>query len=178
MKRKNVYTKNTAINYQKLNSWPKNHTIKINFPGIKQILAKLEIIPRALPINKSRKNKSIIEKTVVNNEEILANSQIAQAFNQHFVNVGKKLAVKCNASLHSFRQFLGKLVLFSMYLKPPRYIEVNNLIYLLWLHKSAGYDNVDAYFIRTACDVIALYLTQLCHYCFEFGIIPRLSKNS
>jgi len=36
-----------------------------------------------------------VEKIVVNNEEILVNSQIAQAFNQHFVNVEKKLADKC-----------------------------------------------------------------------------------
>jgi len=63
---------------------------------------------------------------VVNNEEVLANSQIAQAFNQHFVNVGKKLADKCNASLHSFRQFLGKLVSTTMYLEFPRYYKVYN----------------------------------------------------
>jgi len=49
-----------------------------------------DIIHRALPVNKSRKNKRIIEKIIVNNDEILANSQIAQAFNQHFDNVRKK----------------------------------------------------------------------------------------
>jgi len=35
---------------------------------------------------------------------------------------------------------------------------------------------VDDYFIRTASDVIAPYLTQLCHYCFEFGIYPDCLK--
>jgi len=60
------------------------------------------------------------------NEEILANSQIAQAFNLYFFNVGKKLVGKCNASLHSLRQFVGTRVSSFMYLEPPRYNEVYN----------------------------------------------------
>jgi len=82
----------------------------------------------------------------------------------HLINIlicWEKLADKCNASLHSFRQFQGKRVSFSMYIEPSRYIEVYNLIHSLGLHKSAGHDNVNAYFIRTACDVIAPYLTQV-----------------
>jgi len=63
-----------------------------------------------------------------------------------------------------------------MYLEPPRCNEVYNLIHSLRLHKSAGHDNVDAYFIRTACDVIAPYLTQLCHHCFESHIYPDCVK--
>jgi len=55
--------------------------------------------------------------------------------------------------LRSFRQFLGKRVS-STYLELPRYNEVYNLIHSLGLHKSAGHDDVDAYFIHTACDVI------------------------
>jgi len=52
----------------------------------------------------------------------------------------------------------------SMYLEPPQFAEVFSLINSLGLRKSLGSDNIDAFFIRIACNIITSYLTQLVGY--------------
>ena len=42
--------------------------------------------------------------------------------------------------------------------------------------KSSGYDNIDAYFIRTASHIINPYITYPCFLSFEFGIFPQCLK--
>ena len=49
-----------------------------------------------------------------------------------------------------------------MYLKPPLYNEILDIIQLLRIFKSTGHDNVGRFFIRIECDLFAPYVTQLC----------------
>jgi len=65
-----------------------------------------------------------------------------------------------------------------MFLKPPRNNEIFNFLHSLKLRKSFGYDNIDAYFIRIACDILVPFLTHLCTLSFEFGIFPDYLKTA
>ena len=72
---------------------------------------------------------------------------------------------------------LPKRVMPFTFLKPPQYNETYNAIHSLGLLKSFGYDNIDAYFIRTASLLINPYITFLCFlFNFEFGIFPVCLK--
>ena len=64
----------------------------------------------------------------------------------------------------------------SIFLEPPQYDEIYNVIHSFGLRKSSGYDNIDAYFICTASYLANLYITHLCFVSFKFGIFPECLK--
>ena len=135
-----------------------------------------QLIKSAIPFNKSKTVNKKIDRLIYNDQELVENQQIAEKFNEHFTSIGIKLADKIHSPNNSYRKFMPKRELPSIFLEPPRYNEIYNAIHSLGLHKSSGYDNIDAYFIRTASHIINPYLTHLCFLSFEFGIFSECLK--
>jgi len=136
------------------------------------------LIRTALPSNKPRKNSSKINRLVVNEVEIQDATTIAENFIQHFISIGEKLADLIKTPQDSFKEYLNNAgrVATSIYLEPAQLAEVFNKINSLGPHLDKVSNNIDAYFIRIACDIITPYLTQLCWLSFEFGIFPDCLK--
>ena len=136
-----------------------------------------ELINSALPGNQPSKTKTKVDRLIIDDEEITVSSAIAEKFNQHFASIGKNLADKIqNNDNNKFSKYLSQRSSSSMYLEPPRYNEVYNLIHSLGLHKSSGHDNIHSYYIQIACDAITPYLTHFYQLSFEFGIFPDCLK--
>ena len=133
-------------------------------------------IKSAIPFSKPKTVNEKIDRLIYNDQELVENQQIAEKFNKHFTSVGIKQANKIHSPANSYRKFLPKRELSSIFLEPPRYNEINNAIHSLGLRKSSGYDDIDAYFIRTASHIVNPYLTHLCFLSFEFGIFPENLK--
>ena len=125
-----------------------------------------QLIRSAIPYSKPKTVKEKIDRLIYNDQELVENQQIAEKFSEHFTSVGIKLANKIHSPANSDRKFLPKRELSSIFLEPPRYNEINNAIHSLSLRKSSGYDNIDAYFIRTASHNVNPYLTHLCFLLF------------
>ena len=134
-----------------------------------------EEINDRLITNKSKKAETP-NRLIVGNREVTDKFMMSETFNQQFISIGKKLADNINNTPNSFYKFLPKRESTSIYFEPPRYNEVYNIIHSLKINKSTGHDNVDAYFIRISCDLITPYLTQLCDFSFEFGLLPECLK--
>ena len=135
-----------------------------------------QLIKSAIPFSKPKMVNKKIDQLIYNDQELVENQQIAEKFNEHFTSVGIKLVNTIHSPANSYRKFLPKRELFSIFLEPPRYNEIYNAIHSLDLCKSSVYDNIDAYFIRTASYIINPYLTHLCFLSFEFGIFPESLK--
>ena len=113
-----------------------------------------------------------------NDNKVISDSNgITDTFNRHFASIGKKLASQVS-SPNSYKNFLKSKILSSIFLEPPRYNEVYNLIHSLGLRRAAGNDGIDSYFIRISCDVITPYITQLYSLSFDFGIYPECLKTA
>ena len=135
-----------------------------------------QLIESAIPFSKPKTINRKIDRLIYNDQELVENEQIAEKFIEHFISVGIKLANKIHSPANSYRKFLPKPKLSSIFLEPPRCNEIYNAIHSLGLRKSSGYDNIDAYFIRTASHIINPYLTHLRFLSFEFGIFPESLK--
>ena len=136
-----------------------------------------DLINSALTATKQKRKKSAIDRLVLDNKVISDSNGITETFNRHFASIGKKLASQVS-SPNSCKNFLKSKILSSIFLEPPRYNEVYNLIHSVGLRRAAGSDGIDSYFIRISCDVITPYITQLYSLSFDFGIYPECLKTA
>ena len=136
-----------------------------------------QLIKSAIPFSKPKTVNRKIDRLIYNDQKLLESQQIAEKFNEHFTSVGIKLANRMQCPPNSYRKFLPKRELSSIFLEPPQYNEIYYAIHFLGLRKSSGYDNIDAYFICTASHIINLYLTHLCFFVFWIWYISRMPKN-
>ena len=102
---------------------------------------------------------------------------IAEAFNEHFSDIGDKLAAKIQTKT-SFRSFLkgrnpNLIALFS-----PTFFEIYNAIHFFNNKKSSGVDTIPSYFLKVASLVITPYLMHLFNRCFNNGLFPGVLKVS
>ena len=150
---KQIY-KNFADKLNKAKTKAKQIYFREQFLNNKDNLRKTWwIIKSAFPFNKPKTVNSKIDHLIYNDQEFVENQQIAEKFNEHFTWVGIKLANKIHSPANSYRKFLPKRKLPPLFLEPPQYNKIYNAIHSLGLRKSSGYDNNDAYFIRTASHI-------------------------
>ena len=105
--------------------------------------------------------------------------EVAEHFNNFFVNIGQKLANEIPLSETSqCKSFLNHKVKNTIFLKPPRVNKNFNIINLL-KSKKCGDDNViPSYFVKVVGDILAPYLSYLFFLSFDFGIFPNFLKNA
>ena len=102
---------------------------------------------------------------------------IANNFNDYFSDIGKILADQLKPfSENEHTKYLTKRIHQSLFLTPTTSFEVFNLISGLKNTKSTGKNNISAYFLKVAANVIAAPLAQLFNYIFLLGIFPASLK--
>lgn len=120
--------------------------------------------------------KTIISKIRLTDENIIENKQeIANAFNQHYSDLGQTYANKINDPPEGFAENNIEIEN-TMYLYPTNETEVRKVIKELKLKKSPGLDNIRTEVLKKVETEIATPITYLINRCFETECIPKLLK--
>ena len=100
---------------------------------------------------------------------------IAKAFNEHFSDIGDKLAAKIQEKT-SFKSFLKGRNPNSMAFFSPTFVEIYNAVHSLNNKKSSGIGTIPPYFLKVASFVITPYLMHLFNVWFKNGLFPEVLK--
>ena len=156
---KKVYYENQFIKYK--------NDIKMTWQKINEVLNR-------------RKTKSKLPDTFLqknSNINISNPIDIANKFNEYFVNVGPQLAKKIpNDNNISYESFLKGSYIDSMFLEPVTENELMNEIINLSENKSAGHDEISAKMIKEIKGEILKPLTYIYNLTFLTGKIPKFLK--
>ena len=118
-------------------------------------------------------------KIKVDNTEIANPDEIAELFNNYFVEIGHLIAKSVSTTeTPDFKSFLKNPVSQTIVLEPPQPIEVFNAINSLNLHKASGYDNISSFFLRLGNEILAPILSVYFGVVFELGFLPQIFKTA
>jgi hypothetical protein len=108
----------------------------------------------------------------VNNRTITNDQEIADAFNNYFVNIGPKLVSQMPQSTANANTFLNHAHAYpSAFFTPATSDEVHNIIKQL-KSASPGYDNITLSILKHIWPVISTALTHLINLSLQTGIVP------
>lgn len=149
--------------------------INQNSTNIKQIYT---LVQEATNENNLKKIDQFQMKTA-NNDSIGNDLEVANLFNDYFINVGRKMADKINSDSAplSAQKTIVPLP-FSMFLKPISQNEVIEYISSLKNKCSPGKDGIDAKTIKALHPFIIKSLTHILNATFNTGCIPHHFKTS
>ena len=126
-------------------------------------------------INK-RKNNATSNSQFIHDGKLIENSHdIANSFNDFFINVGPTLAQKIPQTNKNAREYLPVPMLKSLFLSPVTEQEVMSLITML-KHTSPGWDEVDSRVIKEVAIEISEPLTYIIDRSIITGQIPSELK--
>ena len=100
---------------------------------------------------KRRKNNIFINKLKVADREITSPSEISDAFNDYFCNIGQNLVKLLPPTLATYVEYMSPSVLQSVYCAPVTDIELILLINSLSSNKASGLDGIGAQLIKDNC---------------------------
>lgn len=131
-------------------------------------------------INIAIKSKSKLESPncfKINNEIITDNGEIANEFNNFFINIGDKLAAQIPSTVSHYSEYLKKDYAGNNFIfEKVSTTEVNKVINSLRNKQSQGYDGFSINLIKKVKDVIIAPLTHLINQSIETGIFPDSLK--
>lgn len=121
---------------------------------------------------KSTKNSSYPSEFKNNGSTISGNKNIAEHFNQFFVNIGPTLAKnipKCNSN---YKSFLGDRVEETVFLNPVTDDELLTIVHKYKSKASKGYDGIDMNLVKKIIPFILVPLKHICNSSLEQGVFP------
>ena len=77
-----------------------------------------------------------------------------------------------------FKTYLKHSISSTIVLDPPQPVEIFSVINSLNPHKTSGYDNISAYFLKLGNEVLAPILTAYFTWVFKKGIFPCTFKTA
>ena len=122
-------------------------------------------------ISKSKSTKTTNEFKISDSIYTSNKQEIANRFNDYFINVGLTLANKIPPAQRNYRDFLPPNNLNSMYIKPVTCEEMKKIISKL-NEGAPGYDEVTAKCIKCVSENIIDPLVYLSNLSFNDGIFP------
>ncbi|MFZ2538354.1 MAG: reverse transcriptase domain-containing protein, partial [Oscillospiraceae bacterium] len=124
----------------------------------------------------NRKNKSFINKIIIDNKTLTDTTNICNALNDYFCNVGEKIATYVGPCTISFKKYLNNNICKSVFLEPICRQELLNTINELNLHKSAGPDEIGPKIIQDCKNRLINPLLFIFNLSFETGVFPSSLK--
>ena len=110
------------------------------------------------------------------NKDITSPQKICEVMNNHFTDVGPKLAGKIPKSNVSFTKYLGRRIRNSIVLKETDPFEILSLISLLDPKKAVGYDGISCKTIKLLAYVISPILSDIFNHALQHGKFPDSFK--
>lgn len=158
----NTLIKATKINYYK--------SLISNKPDSKTLWNTVNKIT-----SNSRKNNEIKHITNAAGEKVSTRKEIADTLNQHYTNVGKKLANAIKKSHHNFES-LKDVNPNTIFIRPTDEAEVKKFMKELKTHKAPGMDNITSEILKQNADILAPALTIIINKIFVTNIVPKSFK--
>ena len=104
---------------------------------------------------------------------------ISNYFNNFFCSIGKYLSNSAaSQENYEFRDYLSNRVSSSIFLNSPSLTEIVKSIQSLNMNKALGHDNISPLFLKTARDIVALFLQVFIDFSFKNGIFPDNCKTA
>jgi hypothetical protein len=125
---------------------------------------------------KINKRNKMIDKIICNNQSMFKPIDIANVFNDFFINTTHK-----NYNFNNnFNQYDYSLQFnnSNMFLFPIDPIAVVNIIKKLSNTRSVGYDDIPTHIVKSTSDIIAPVLSHLINMTFQQGVFPDKLKIS
>lgn len=121
--------------------------------------------------------KDHIQEIVQKNEIICDPKMIADNFNKFFVNIGPNLAAKIPQTTHHFTEYLTtNKISNSLFLKPIKTEELEQVTHSLKNSNSKGYDNLSVNIIKQCISQLSKPLCFIFNKSIEVGIVPNQLK--
>ena len=125
---------------------------------------------------KKRKNNIFINKLSVENIEITSPSEISNAFNDYFCNIGPSLVKLLPLTSANYVEYMSPSVSQSIYCAPVTSNELVLLIHSLSSNKACGPDGVGAQLIKDNCNLFLEPLIFLFNLSLLKGVVPDSLK--
>ena len=125
--------------------------------------------------NNSRNSRQ--SEFIVNNNKLTDPGDIANAFNDYFINIGRQLSDKIQ-SPHHYSDYLHNQVESHLQLKPISEIDTRNIINNLKNKASYGHDEISNKLIKRAGPALIKSLTLMVNQMLFTGIFPDSLKIS
>jgi len=122
--------------------------------------------------------QSIIECLIINGIKVTNADQIADNFNNYFINIASELANKLRNSRGSFKEYLPPSNLNSMGLLPTSSEELLNIGLNLKKTHSKGPDGIDPYIAIANISETLAPLTDIINCSLTYGIVPDQLKEA
>ena len=126
-------------------------------------------------INKENNKKELPTTIKVNNLEITNKHEIADTFNNFFINIGKQVSETIKTNKDPM-QYMPADRPHSMYLTPTDPLNVINVAKLLKPKTSSGYDNISNKLMLEIIDIVAIHFSYIVNLSFSKGIVPIKMK--
>jgi hypothetical protein len=129
--------------------------------------------------NKNNKRSPMISEIIHNGTNYTDKTDIANAFNEYFSNIGMNLAneLPSNNNL-TVSQFMDKLTPQSIFLSPVDEPEIKEEINKLKLGKSPGFDGLNPKLLKSISHVITPVLAHIFNMSFSNGSYPSAFKKA
>ena len=128
-------------------------------------------------LNKKTKDQPLITCFIQDNKIIENRQDIANGFNDFFINIGPKLASTIpNVNDRHFLDYISNFVTRTIFLKPVTEIEVLDIVYSFKAKYSCGFDNISMYVIKNVIGSIVKPLVYICNLSLQTGVFPNDMK--
>lgn len=119
-----------------------------------------------------------IKSIKLNNNNLTSEKQIANEFNDYYINIADKMANDITSNACRSGKSITPKCKNTIFLKPVDAAEIKGYIYELKISKSPGIDKITARTLREVADYIAPPLTHIINLCFEQSNCPEHFKTA
>ena len=128
-------------------------------------------------LNKTKKSHNFPETFLKNGTAVNGSKNIANAFNNYFVNVGPNLANNIkNINATSAESYLNKQNINSIFLRPTGQNEILKIISEMKNKHSSGYDDISSTVLKRTYKYILVPLQHIINTSIEKGSFPDKMK--
>lgn len=130
-------------------------------------------------LNRTSNKTELPSKFHYGDKTLVDNIDIANGFNQYFVDVGQALASKIKVFPGVATDFLPNRNLpHGFFLEPVTSIEIFNIINALKAKTSCGYDEISPKLLKQSAQSISSPLTHIANISFTSGLFPKDMKKA
>ena len=160
----------------KLNSLKRCAKRKYYFDKIKAVKSDLRKTWNVVNSILSKKKCTAPQKLHHNGITVDKPSEIANVFNNHFVNVGESLLRSIPDSHSSYSDYLQGNFVQSLFFKPATESEVLNIVNKMPNGNSSGYDDINTHLLKSVIKFLLIPLTHICNLSLTNGVFPSNMK--
>ena len=122
------------------------------------------------------KNNNFPKRLLINNKETCDEENIANEFNQYFVDVGSKLAENIPSSTKHYSSYMTKSNTILIDNSSLTIKEFENAFKTLKLNKACGFDDINPNLVKSSYGELMSPLFHICKISLEKSIFPDKMK--